>query len=150
MAARHTFFSFHYQRDIWRASNIRNRGKVDAVAAAGFKDKSMWEEARLKGDAAIHRLIDKALLNTTVTCVLIGQQTSSRKYIRYEIDESYKRRNGVFGVYIHNVVDHFGLRDQRGEVPYLLKLNKAPIYTWTSGTTGADFARWVEHAYLNR
>jgi hypothetical protein len=75
MAGRRTFFSFHYERDVWRASIIRNTGIVDAQAAAGWSDASIWEEAKRKGDDAIRSLIKSGLANTSVTVVLIGAQT---------------------------------------------------------------------------
>ena len=34
--ARRTFFSFHYQRDIWRVNQIRNIPNITGCAAAGF------------------------------------------------------------------------------------------------------------------
>ena len=57
MAGRRTFFSFHYERDVWRASIVRKAGVVDARAAAGWTDASVREEAKKKGDDAIKRLI---------------------------------------------------------------------------------------------
>ena len=50
MTGRRTFFSFHYQRDVWRAANVRKAGVVDASAAAGWSDASLWEEAKQTGD----------------------------------------------------------------------------------------------------
>jgi len=64
--ARRVFFSFHYQRDIWRVNQIRNIGEIVGTAAVGFHDASLWEEAKKKGDTAIKKMIDDALLNTSV------------------------------------------------------------------------------------
>jgi hypothetical protein len=52
--ARRVFFSFHYERDIWRASQIRNSWvtKPDREYA-GFWDAASWEEVKKKGDEAI-------------------------------------------------------------------------------------------------
>ncbi len=38
---RKVFFSFHYQRDIWRVNQIRNAGVIDASAAAGWADEDL-------------------------------------------------------------------------------------------------------------
>ncbi len=59
--ARRVFFSFHYQRDIWRINQIRNIPNITGVPAAGFADASLWEASRKQGDAAIKKLIDDAL-----------------------------------------------------------------------------------------
>ena len=83
--ARRAFFSFHYERDIWRTNVVRNSGVVEGSAAAGFHDASLWEEAKKKSDAEVKKLIDKGLLGTSVTIVLIGAETSTRTFVDYEI-----------------------------------------------------------------
>ena len=148
MPARHTFFSFHYGRDIWRANVVRNSGAIIEHAAAGFRDKSLWEATKRRGDAGIKKLIRDGLLGTTVTCVLIGARTSSRDYVRYEIEKSLERGNGIFGVHIHNLRNQLGMTDVRGPVPQALVSARCPVYTWT-GVSG-DFGRWVEDAYSRR
>lgn len=50
--AHKVFFSFHYERDIWRTNVVRNSGVVEGSAAAGFHDASLWEEAKKKGDGS--------------------------------------------------------------------------------------------------
>ena len=40
--ARRVFFSFHYQRDIWRVNQIRSIPNVTGCSAAGFQDASIW------------------------------------------------------------------------------------------------------------
>jgi MTH538 TIR-like domain (DUF1863) len=87
--ARRVFFSFHYERDIWRASVVRNSWKMKPDReAAGFFDASIWEKAKTQGKAAIEKMIDEALVGTSVTAVLIGNQTASRGYVKYEIEQS--------------------------------------------------------------
>ena len=86
--ARRVFFSFHYEIDVWRAGIVRNSHVVEGTAAAGFQDASLWEEAKKKGDEALKRLIKAGLEGTTVTAVLIGAETASRKWVDYEIQQS--------------------------------------------------------------
>lgn len=141
--ARKVFFSFHYQRDIWRASNIRNSGVVEGQAAAGFSDASIWEEAKKKGDATIKKMIDDALIGTSVTAVLIGAQTANRKYVNYEIEKSIERGNGILGIYIYNIKDQNGNTDTIGAIPQKLKDGGYNVYTWDR----SKFGDWVEAAY---
>ena len=101
--ARRVFFSFHYQRDVWRVNQSRSIPNVTGCAAAGFEDASLWEEAKKKGEATIKKMIDDALHNTSVTVVFIGNQTAKRQYIRYEIEQSIARGNGVVGVQINHL-----------------------------------------------
>jgi hypothetical protein len=140
--ARRVFFSFHYQNDVWRASQIRNAYIVEGTAAAGFQDASLWEEAKKKGDDAVKTLIDKGLENTTVTAVLIGAETANRKYVRYEIDQSHARGNGLLGVYIHMLKDQSGRTSAMGSVPAKLTELGAPVYQWDRDR----FGEWVEAA----
>jgi hypothetical protein len=44
--ARKIFFSFHYQRDLWRVNVVRNSGAIEGISAAGFHDESLWEETK--------------------------------------------------------------------------------------------------------
>jgi hypothetical protein len=145
VAGRRVFFSFYYKDDVWRASNIRNAGQFDAVAAAGWRDASLWEEAQNKGDAAIRRLIDTGLSGTSVTAVLIGSNTASRRWVDYEISESVERGNGLLGVRIHNVKDQYGRKSNRGEVPKLLFNGRYPVRDWDA----SGFGRWVERAAID-
>ena len=128
--ARRVFFSFHYQRDIWRVNQIRNIPNVIGSAAAGFQDSSLWEDARRDGDAAIKRLIDNGLQNTSVTVVFIGAKTAGRKYINYEIEKSIERKNGIVGIQIHHVEDQNGETDSPGATPAKLTAAGAKVYKY--------------------
>ena len=101
--ARRVFFSFHYENDIWRANQVRNANVVAGPDVAGFFDHSEYEDAKRKGPEAIKRMILRHLENTTVTVVLIGRFTASRFWVRYEIAQSIKRKNGLLGIYIHHL-----------------------------------------------
>ena len=141
--ARKVFFSFHYQRDLWRVNVVRNSAVVEGTAVVGFHDASLWEEAKKKGDAEIKKLIDSALVGTSVTIVLIGAQTANRKYVDYEIDKSVQRGNGLLGVRIHQIKDQSGNTDSYGSAPAALTRAGAPVYTYEYGKLGA----WIEDAY---
>jgi MTH538 TIR-like domain (DUF1863) len=141
--ARRVFFSFHYERDLWRVNVVRNSGLIEGVSAAGFHDASLWEEAKRHGDGTVKRMIDVGLESTTVTVVLIGLQTSARRYVSYEISQSIARGNGLLGIRIHQVRNREGATDQPGEVPSQLLQVGAPIYTWEYGKLGV----WVASAF---
>ena len=141
--ARRVFFSFHYERDIWRTNVVRNSGIVEGNAAAGFHDASLWEEAKKKGDSEVKKLIDKGLNGTSVTVVLIGAQTVQRKFVDYEIEQSIARGNGLLGIYISGIKDSNGNSDTQGAAPARLLKAAAPCYTWDR----SRFGDWVEAAY---
>ena len=101
---RKVFFSFHYD-DVTRANVVRNSDQITRRYRKGarFYDKSLWEEAKKRGSRAVTRMIDTGLHGSSVTCVLIGQHTWQRPFVRYEILKSLARGNGILGVRIHDV-----------------------------------------------
>ena len=113
--ARRVFFSFHYD-DVTRANVVRNSDQITRQyeGAARFYDKSLWEETKKQGALAIKRMINRGLKGSSVTCVLIGQQTWHRRWVRYEILKSLVRGNGIMGVHIHDV--GFSPRDSTNEL----------------------------------
>ncbi len=128
--ARTVFFSFHYQRDIWRVNQIRSIPNITGNAAAGFKDASLWEEAKKKSDDAIKSMIDKALVGTTVTVVFIGAKTAGRKFINYEIEQSLKRGNGLVGMQIHHLKNHASETDFAGDIPKAIEAAGFKVYKY--------------------
>lgn len=101
--ARRVFFSFHYQDVIdFRANVVRNHN-VTKDNNGGYFDASIWETAKRQGDIALKRLINSSLENTSVTAVLIGSETYSRRWVRYEIMKSIERGNFVFGIHINRI-----------------------------------------------
>lgn len=155
--ARRVFFSFHYERDIWRANVVRNSWVTQTRAAAGFWDASLWEEAKRKGDEAIKRMIRDGLRNTSVTVVLIGTQTARRPYVRYEILQSVLRGNGLLGVHINQIENRLGLRSPRGPNPFdLLAVPRGgrsirlstlyPVYDWVRDDGYRNLGTWIARA----
>lgn len=73
--ARRTFFSFHYQEDVWRACNVRNCWVVnpDLEESEGFYDSSVFEASKKESDEVLKTFLRNGLKNTSVTCVLAGQ-----------------------------------------------------------------------------
>ncbi len=103
---RHVFFSFHYD-DVWRANQVRNMWVVDKQATR-FTDSAAFEAVKKQGDTAIKRWIDKQMLGTAVTVVLIGSNTLSRPFVQYEIEQSIKLNKGLLGIHINQLKDNGG------------------------------------------
>ena len=141
--ARRVFFSFHYERDIWRANVVRNSWVTQERKAAGFWDASLWEEAKRKGEAAIRKMINEGLENTPVTAVLVGKETSTRKYVQYEIDQSIEKGKGLLAVKISSIDDQNGNSDTQGANPLPATYD---AYLWFSDEGYENFGQWVEKA----
>jgi hypothetical protein len=157
MAKRKVFFSFHYDRDINRIGQIRNSGVIrpEDVEPVGWTDAASWESIERQGDDAIKRWIDSQLNGTSVTVVLIGAQTASRRWVTYEIQKSHARGNGMLGVYIHNVKNLSGATDVRGNNPFgnlhITSTGQSlediyPTYDWLIDNGRTYFENWIEEA----
>ena len=145
---RRVFFSFHYERDIWRANQVRNSWLTKSDReAVGFSVAAEWEEVKKKGDESIKHWLNKLLNSTSVTVVLIGNNTSERKFVQYEIKESLKRSNGLIGIYIHNLKDQNGKTDIKGSDPFV-KLGYTGIktYDWVNNNGYENLGDWIEAA----
>jgi len=112
---RKVFYSFHYERDAWRAGQVRNMGVVEGNREASPNE---WEEIKRAGEDAIKRWIREQMNGRSCVVVLIGRETASREWVRYEIEYGWKQGKGVVGVYIHNLRDQDGNTDSKGFGPF--------------------------------
>jgi hypothetical protein len=119
MKKKRVYFAFHYQDvEDFRANVVRNSNVVEGVDGAGYYDCSIWEEAKRTSDLALKRLINKELQGTSVTVVLIGSDTWSRRWVRYEIMKSIDKENKVIGIHINNIKDKNGKIKLKGTNPF--------------------------------
>jgi hypothetical protein len=142
--ARRTFFSFHYQRDVWRAWNVRNSWVVqgDEQQDRGFFDASVFEASQRESDEVLKRFLREGLANTSVTCVLAGTDTWKRRWVRYEIARSIVKGNGLLTVYIDGVKDRDGETCVKGSDP----LARMGVYRTDSGIFLAEWdSKWVPY-----
>lgn len=158
--SRNIFFSFHYQRDIFRVNIVRNHYLTKGgYNIAGYWDHSLWESVKKEGDLAITRMINQGLKNTSVTVVLIGAETSTRRWVNYEVQKSHERGNGMIGIYIHNIHGINGYIDFPGRNPfdnfYITRNGQNvplsqiyPTYDWVYDNGYNDFSKWVENAAI--
>jgi len=150
------FFSFHYERDFWRVSEIKSHWvtKPDRESA-GYIDEESWEALKLQGDGEIKKWIRNQLHRTSVTVVMIGTETHSIDYVNNEISLSHERKNGLLGVYIHNLQDIYNKKDSKGKNPFdnfrdnnsgLLFSQIYPAYDWIEDGGYDNFGNWIETA----
>ena len=57
--ARHTFFSFYYERDVWRAGQVRNSWVTKDRDAAGFWDKAKWAKYSKETESSYSELAEQ-------------------------------------------------------------------------------------------
>lgn len=115
MFKRQVFFSFEYQKDVWRVSQVRNMGKVSDSST--FSDND-WEEVKSRSDSEIRSWIDTQMAMRSCLVVLIGETTSTRKWVKYEIEKAYELNKGIVGIYIHKLKDQNGEQSSKGSNPF--------------------------------
>lgn len=139
--ARKVFFSFEYS-DVQRAMNVRNSNVLTGAQKAGFIDKADFEKVEKDGDDAIKRWIKNQLDGTSVTVVLVGANTCKSKWVKYEIEQSIARGNGLLGIDISQIDD----LDKKtttccGEIP-----SGYPFYRWYKDEGRDNIGAWIEKA----
>jgi hypothetical protein len=123
--ARKCFYSFYYNEDSWRASKIRNIGVIEGSQSVSDND---WETIKKGRDPAIEKWIKGQLVGKSCTILLIGTNTADRKWIDYEIKESWGSKKGLLGIYIHNITDRIGNQSSMGTSPFAsFNLNGTPL-----------------------
>jgi hypothetical protein len=157
--ARKVFFSFHYERDVWRVSQVRNSQTIlSSFEETQFLDKAHWEQVKAGGQGAIQRWIDNQLIGTSCTIVLIGNATSERQWVHYEISKSWEGGSGLFGIYIHDLQNSQGFTDRTGLNPFNQErfTNKYGVeykprtYNWVNDNGRSNVANWIELAINDR
>ncbi len=156
---RHVFFSFDWD-DVWRVNQVRNSWVTKGnYTAAGFVDRAEIETLKRSTDRSIKNWISKQMDGTSVTCVLIGSHTAYSKWVKYEIEQSIEKENGLLGVYIHNVKDKHGWTSTKGESPFRQPpINFTPTdkpnpvypccsyYDWVNDNGYNNLGNWIEKA----
>lgn len=154
---RRVFFSFHYERDKWRVNQVRNAWVTQDKESAGFEDAADWEEVKKQSEEEIKDWIDNQLHGTSVTAILIGNETAGRKYVNYEIKESIRQGNGIVGIRIHRLKDKDDGQDFHGSNPlddFVIETNEGvkklsnvfETYDWKRDDGRNNIGDWVEEA----
>lgn len=108
------FYSFHYERDVNRVQLIRNMGRVDGQETLNAQE---WETLRREGNEAIASWIDSQMKYKTAVVVLIGQETASRLWVKYEIQKAWSDKRPLLGIRIHGL-SSMGVTDTPGADPF--------------------------------
>lgn len=94
------FLSFDYKPDVFRVSQIKQMGYIEEQPLLAT---NKWEEVKKKGEDSIKKWIDDNMKNKDCLIVLVGTRTSTKKWVKYEIEKAWNSGKGVAGIYIHNL-----------------------------------------------
>lgn len=139
--ARKIFFSFKYD-DVQRAMNVRNSNVISGALKSGFIDKADFEAVEKQGEKAIQKWIDEQLTGTSVTVVLVGANTHKSKWVKYEIEQSIARGNGLLTIDISKIADLNGNTTDCCS----LRAQGYKHYLWNNDSGRDNLGTWVEAA----
>jgi hypothetical protein len=156
------FFSFHYERDIARVQQVANIGALEGQAL----NRQQWEQVKRRGRQAIEDYIDREMAYKRAVVVLIGAQTASRPWVRYEIEKAWNSRKPLVGIRINGLKDFAKRTDVRGPDPFAqIELTRAgflrstladyvPVHTPVGADSQAVYRSitnnihtWIDNAY---
>jgi MTH538 TIR-like domain (DUF1863) len=113
--ARHVFYSLHYDADRSRVAGILGSGALQGNLEAPLPE---WDKIKRSGEFAIKRWVENSLKGRSCCVVLIGAQTASRPWVRYEIRRARELGLAMFGVHVHQLKDAKGLQSVKGDNPF--------------------------------
>lgn len=122
--------------------NVRNSNVIGGILKSGFIDKADFEQVQWQGDAAIKAWIDDQLNGTSVTVVLVGANTHKSKWVKYEIEQSLARGNGLLTIDISKIAD--GQGNTTDCCP--LRATGYKHYLWNKDNGRENLGAWVEAA----
>ena len=109
------YFSYHFAQDAVRASAAR---RVMGLEADEPISPVAWEELGYGGENAVTRWVAERMRGKECVVVLIGAQTSLRKWVKYEIKEAWESGRGIIGIDVHQLLDNRGKPGKPGKNPF--------------------------------
>jgi hypothetical protein len=116
---RRVHLSIDYSRDLHRVKQFAQLPDCIVHEAGGLQSGKVWNEARQRGDASVHGLINDSLRGTSVTVVCIGQR--------------------LVGITINHLRDQDGTIDAVAPIPPAIQAAGFKVYRYS------DKAALVEH-----
>jgi hypothetical protein len=161
--ARRVFYSFNFDDDAWRVSQVKNMG---VVSGQPILTANKFEEVKKGGKSAIRKWIDDNMDGRSCVVVLIGRRTADREWVDYEIKKGWADRRALLGVHIHKLEDDRKRQTTKGKNPFReFTINHgrtnldsvARVYDPPQLTSNGvyrhiekNLAAWVEHAIAER
>ena len=100
MAKIPVFYSFHFNNDVMRVQQVRNIGSIEGNPPTTPNE---WERLKRSGDRAVQNWIDQNMKYKRCIVVLIGTETATRPWVKYEIEKAWNDGKALLGIHIHNL-----------------------------------------------
>ena len=134
---------------------------MGAVEEQEILSSQDWESVKRNGKAAIEKWIDDQMKGKSAVVVLVGKETASREWCKYEIVKAWNEKRPMVGIRIHGLKNVSGTTDTQGANPFDIKLSDGtsmssyvPLYSPSGADSkgiyaniDANLATWVSTAY---
>jgi len=153
------FYSFHFDNDVMRVQQVRNIGSIEGNSPTSPNE---WEQLKRTGKTAVENWINENMKYKRCVIVLIGTDTYSRPWIKYEIEKAWNDGKALLGIYIHNLncprngtcrkgrnpFDEFEFQDGRKLSSVVPCYDPNPIYAYQD--ISDNIANWIGNAITNK
>lgn len=149
------FVSYHH------ANDQCYRDKFEKICSNVLVSKSVQIDdikTNLQTETIHQKIRDEYLKDSTVTVVLIGQDTWKRKHVDWEIassirDTEYNPRSGLIGILLPSYRSpDYVCNYTNSTIPprlyYNINCNFAKIYSWSDNPNNVQ--SWIHKAFLRR
>ena len=153
------FYSFHFDNDVMRVQQVRNIGTIEGNTPTS---PNQWEQLKRSGKSAVENWINENMKYKRCVIVLIGTETHSRPWIKYEIKKAWKDGKALLGIHIHNLKCPRNGTSRKGHNPFgEFKFNDGrklssvvPCYDPSPNNAYQDIANniagWINHSIANK
>ena len=135
------YFCFTME-DVSRAVVVKNYWESEANGNSEFTNPIELMNLEKQGvDAVKHRIIEQ-LEGTNVTVVLVGKETCTDPWVRFAIEKSIEKGNGLLGIDISKIKDLQGNTSEPcGMIP-----EGYPFYYWNMEDGKTNIIEWIENS----
>jgi hypothetical protein len=113
--ARSIFASFDYDVDNWRVQQLLRMGAIEGDSLVTAQE---WESVRRQTNAAIEKWIHDQMLRKSAVVVLVGSETASSGWVKYEIRKAWSDKRPLVGIRIHGLKDRNERTSRQGDDPF--------------------------------
>ncbi|MFF7681842.1 TIR domain-containing protein [Microbacterium sp. NPDC007973] len=145
--ARTVFYSFHYKNDVHRVQLVEKMGALEGQPILNSQE---WEKIQGQGDDAVRKWIDEQMKHKRTVVVLIGSQTATRPWVKYEIEKAWAEGRPLLGIRIHGL-SSMGSVDTEGANPFDsadVPADSIPIFDPTRRDWRGDIDSKATYNYL--
>jgi len=151
------FISYHHANDQWYRDRFENlfSNIYDIMVTKSVQIGDI--NPYLQTETIRQKIRDEYLRDSTVTVVLIGEETWKRKHVDWEIGSSirktsYNPRSGLLGIFLPSYPFLWDNKNNPNTIPPRLHKNVvcgfAKLYKWS--TNVYDVQSWIHEAFERR